>query len=393
MVSIGKYRSVDRPTSRNKTRNRICPVIFAVIAATGVFYFSISRILSTTSSLRQRSSPTPIKGDLMIKCGSRGYGATEIWREIMQEGQQLMNETCASRSSNKACQPFIAVEVGANDAIQAIEMAKYGLIVHSFEPSPKSFQRMKNQVERQSIEIQERIFMYNAAAGNSKGTVEFVNSGSTGDHIGGGVNGWNMTKTSTVDTSNSEHIMHIQSIRMDSFFNNELKPDHGLSLVKDIDDNIFAAKIDTQGFEPKVFEGMKETITKLKIQYILTEFWPKGINLMNDYTEKCEEALQYLYMLHDAGYTLYAAPIMSHHKAPGYQFIKVLTNRKSRPFEDLKQDCLGMYNLEEQFPDETYHMGYWTDVIAVSPHAQLPRDPKSIFGRIIKESILGSIAK
>jgi len=329
----------------------------------------------------------------MIKCGRRGYGTTEIWREIMQEGQQLMNETCASRSSGTACQPFIAVEVGANDAIQAIEMAKYGLIVHSFEPAPVSFQRMKDQVEQQSVEIQERIFMYNAAAGNSKGTVEFVNSGSTGDHIGGGINGWNMTKTNTVDAANSEHIVHIKSIRMDSFFNNELKPDHSLSLVKDIGTTIFAAKIDTQGFEPKVFEGMKETIKKLKIQYILTEFWPKGINLMNDYNDKCEEALQYLYMLHDAGYTLYAAPIMSHHKAPGYEFIKVLTNRKNRPFEDLKEDCLGMYKLEQQFPDKTYHMGYWTDVIAVSPRAQLPRDPKSVFGRIMKDIMLSSIAK
>jgi hypothetical protein len=78
-----------------------------------------------------------------------------------------------------------------------------------------------------------------------------------------------MTKTNTVDTSNSEHIIHVQSIRMDSFY-------HGLSLVKDIDDNIFAAKIDTQGYEPKLFEGMKETITKLKIQYILT-FGQKGL--------------------------------------------------------------------------------------------------------------------
>ena len=91
--------------------------------------------------------------------------------------------------------------------------------------------------------------------------------------------------------------------------------------------------------------------------------------------------------------TLYAAPTMSHHKVPGYQFIKVLANRKSCQFEDLKQDCLGMYNLEQQFPDATYHMGYWTDVIAVLPHAQLPRDFKSIFGRIMEESIIGSIGK
>ena len=36
-------------------------------------------------------------------------------------------------------------------------------------------------------------------------------------------------------------------------------------------------KIDVQGYEPKVFQGMQKTIRSSKNLTILTEFWPKGI--------------------------------------------------------------------------------------------------------------------
>ena len=36
-------------------------------------------------------------------------------------------------------------------------------------------------------------------------------------------------------------------------------------------------KIDVQGYEPKVFQGMQNTIKFSKNLTILTEFWPKGI--------------------------------------------------------------------------------------------------------------------
>ena len=36
-------------------------------------------------------------------------------------------------------------------------------------------------------------------------------------------------------------------------------------------------KIDVQGYEPKVFQGMEKTIKSSKNLTILTEFWPKGI--------------------------------------------------------------------------------------------------------------------
>ena len=36
-------------------------------------------------------------------------------------------------------------------------------------------------------------------------------------------------------------------------------------------------KIDVQGYEPKVFKGMKKVIKNSEKLILLTEFWPKGI--------------------------------------------------------------------------------------------------------------------
>lgn len=46
-------------------------------------------------------------------------------------------------------------------------------------------------------------------------------------------------------------------------------------------------KIDTQGFEPLVFSGLKRAIQERRIDFIITEFWPKGMDLMMS-TSACE---------------------------------------------------------------------------------------------------------
>ena len=420
MVSITRSPITRARLVRPKNKLvKLLPTIFAAAVAGALFY-----LLKDTNFLKslapversaavpvnkdflrspapvERSAAVPVNGDLMLK-SETGYGATEIWREILEEGQQLKKETNAGNGNgdvdgiNKSISadpPWTVIEVGANDAKQAIEIAKYGFNAHSVEPSPKSFQRMIDQVEKEPLDIRERIFIYNAAAGDSsEGTIDFLNTGSTGDHVGGGIDSWLMTKSEVTPNVNAKNTVKVKSIRMDSFFNNELKPDHNASPAKDVDGIVFAAKIDTQGFEPKVFEGMRQAVEQRKIHFIMTEFWPKGINLMNDYSEKCKEAIEYLYMIHDAGYILYSAPIMAHPRASGYWFIKRLPNRRDRPFHNLKEDCLGMYKLEEKFSDKDYHMGYWTDIIAVSPDAKLPRNPVSFFGEIVMKSMENAI--
>ena len=68
-------------------------------------------------------------------------------------------------------------------------------------------------------------------------------------------------------------------------YQNNQKRDHFLVDCLTIDELSFQTKIesfdlikiDVQGYEPKVFQGMQKTIRSSKNLTILTEFWPKGI--------------------------------------------------------------------------------------------------------------------
>ena len=68
-------------------------------------------------------------------------------------------------------------------------------------------------------------------------------------------------------------------------YQNNQKRDHFLVDCLTIDELSFKTKIesfdlikvDVQGYEPKVFQGMQKTIRSSKNLTILTEFWPKGI--------------------------------------------------------------------------------------------------------------------
>jgi hypothetical protein len=40
-----------------------------------------------------------------------------------------------------------------------------------------------------------------------------------------------------------------------------------------------------------------------------------------------------------------------------------------------------------EYPTNFVYHGYWTDVLAVSPNASLPRDPVSNFGKTVKKNL------
>ena len=54
------------------------------------------------------------------------------------------------------------------------------------------------------------------------------------------------------------------------------------------------------------------------------------------------------------------------------------------PYHDLKAHCMFYYDVERRFPSEEYSMGYWTDILAVSPTARLPKVPVSELGQLVK---------
>ncbi len=138
---------------------------------------------------------------------------------------------------------------------------------------------------------------------------------------------------------------------------------------------VFAMKIDTQGFEPKVFAGLKQSIRNQRIEYILTEYWPKGMGLY-DKRDACEVAVQLLETLIEAGYKLYALPIVVHGSIDDRAIHDKLSDWEQRPLDDINADCQYLLDLEKEFKNENYHIGYWTDILAIAPYAE-PIEPKA----------------
>ena len=341
------------------------------------------------------TTTTPgLRNDLLL---IKAYGAKEIWSDLLLEGEQLMKEqqqsshqsqSSSSSSSNKK-KPLIVIEVGANTAQQSIQAAQHGFEAHCVEPSPVAYEKMIKEVEKEPDDVKAKVFVYNKAAGDTKeGYLDFVASGGTGDHVGQ-FDMWNMVKGMEMEKDlpqeKQNKVVKVQAIQMDQILNNEIGPDYKTAPHADID-TVFFMKVDTQGFEPRVFEGLKDAIQKHRIHYIMTEFWPKGIDLLSESEIPCTNTLSYLFMLADAGYTLYATPIMSHPKAPrdSYKYMKNWESNK-RPLHDIGKDCWWIYNIEEENPSNDYFMGYWTNIVAVAPNAPLPNEAVTFFGKAMKK--------
>jgi hypothetical protein len=145
----------------------------------------------------------------------------------------------------------------------------------------------------------------------------------------------------------------------------------------------YLIKVDVQGFEPQVFQGLKETIMAHKVDYILFEYWPKGIDLMSDSMGECK-AVAILEQLAQAGYHLYALAVVAHPLAPkGWQ-----KKTDDRPFHDFTQECKWLYQLEERNPSDIYRIGYWTDILAVAPGVSMS-NPISGVGRNVSRPFKG----
>ena len=282
----------------------------------------------------------PLRDDIL----KQRIGADNVWDHLVSEGAAMIKQ-------NK--DPGVVLEVGMHRAKQCLQAAEAGLTAHCVEPSPGSFKTIQNRVNGVPPDALDRITLYNIAAGRtSQGTVPFVSEGSTGDHVGN-FDAWNMEKKDP--TNDTRNVIQVPAKRLD-----DLIAEAGI-------DRIFVAKIDTQGFEPAVFAGIEQSIQQNKAQFILTEFWPRGMDLLNDQPKDTCIAATVLDRLQAAGYTLYALPTMAHPKAPqGYG-----PGRYTAPLDNPAVYCRHFLDIEKQFPDPNYKFGYWADVLAVAPGVQL----------------------
>ena len=278
---------------------------------------------------------------------------------------------------------LVAVEVGAQDPTQSLQALRAKFEVRCVEPSPKSFLRIKYRMKTffkkdNNDSLQQYFHLYNAAAGaTSGGTLDFRSTGGTGDHVGE-FDMWNMKAEKVPDDWPKEkkgEIVKVQSIQLDDIiYDNKVKPSFGGSSSLPSIDTVYALKIDTQGFEPSVFAGLTKSLKEHKVKYVMTEFWPKGMGLMaNRIDDPCSVAVTVLDTLTNAGYRLYALPTQAHPRAWDVSdtIFAHVTNWKNRPLDDYRRDCQNFLMYEKRFPNPDYHMGFWTDILAVAPGVEL----------------------
>ena len=178
------------------------------------------------------------------------------------------------------------------------------------------------------------------------------------------------------------------------------------------DADVFLAKIDVQGYEPLVLEGLAESVRRGRIRFLLFEYWPKGIDFAADAPldgggASCRAAVGMLERLLAAGYRLVALPASVHPRSYAHPHPKPSQAQRpawaaarggddrprklahvegERPLDDLREHCRWHYRLErEVFPQEDYFLGFWSDVLAVAPGAGLlgPRTNATRMGRLL----------
>ena len=358
---------------------------------------SSSSSLSTTTNKGASNIQYRLFDDLITKSGKilKRRHADALWPLLIDEA------VAYSKAHGGDGSDMNIMEVGMHSAGQSIHGATRNLQVYGIEPSPKSGQTIIKQLSNpRNQQASKNIRFYQMAAGATTGLdLDFTSEGSTGDHVGGGIDIWTMTKlppASSTAYQKERNKVTVKSVAIDDIIlSNNIPPTHTFAeenpKIHEKEDqdhnNFFIVKIDTQGFEPSVFAGLKKSIQQHRIDFIITEYWPKGIDFMNDsLSDPCVKPVQMLQFLASNGYKLFANMNVSHPGKENPTAAKSYINDFSLngiPFHDLKAYCMWFYDIEKKFPSDAYKMGYWTDILAVSPKAKLAKIPATELGQIL----------
>jgi FkbM family methyltransferase len=240
--------------------------------------------MEEVSAGSQRKNINPVTS-LRSTLFQRNIYIEDAWLDLIQEGSALL------KAGSSSSPPVgIVMEVGMHRAVQCLQAASAGLEAHCVEPSPASFTRVKAAVRTAKQETKNRVHLYQVAAGErSGGTIPFVSSGGTGDHVGQH-DMWKMEETAPVEGGGT--VIQVPVKRLDD-------------IVKEAGGEVFLLKVDTQGFEPTVFSGLSESLQQHKVKYVLFEYWPRGMDFLAGKKDQCIGA-KLLQDFADMGYTLYA---------------------------------------------------------------------------------------
>jgi len=359
--------------SRKRTGSSIIRLpnvsIVALCGAVCVGYFALLSIKSNNGLLnniiRTYFSTTPILSDL------HGARPVSLWNHLLREGEALYINS-----------RIHVMEVGMQNSRLCEEASEFNAQAHCVEPCMSPYNKFRTHIVESPNDIRDNIRLYHMAGSDTTGL----------DFELGRLRSWKMTKR-----TGKSGISKIYSVAIDDIIDNKVRPTEDFSLngrkPDDKIDKLFMLKIDAEGNEPKIFAGMQRAIQEHKIDFIITRYWPKGIDLVNDSMgpQECTKPVGMLTQLREAGYTLYTMVISAHATAPRNE-IKSQMYINPRigsgmvlPIDDLMAHCMWFYEHERKYPDPkgSYQMGYWTDILAVAPGARLPERPITDFGRIV----------
>jgi FkbM family methyltransferase len=160
---------------------------------------------------------------------------------------------------------FHIVDVGANQGIYTLSISRQASTgkVFAFEPDPRLFATLKNNIERNHVQ---NVFLFNAAAA-SRPSKLLLRPGSL-----------NRGDNRIVQSADgSTDAIEVTAVTLDSVI-----PDHRVDLMK----------IDVQGFEFDVLQGAVQIIQANPALLILFEFWPHGLRLSGASPEELLKLLQ-----------------------------------------------------------------------------------------------------
>lgn len=232
------------------------------------------------------------------------------------------------------------VEVGVYDGNQCVASSRAGFQpVICFEPSPQNYERSRATIE--AAGVMDDVTLVKKAVGNKANQeVTLHAKGGSGDHLG------EVPFAGETDRGfQASEVSTIESTSLDAYLQNIT-----------YSGSIYIVKVDTQGFDGLVIEGMEGLLLDQRIDYVLFELWPKA--MLHEGRKSCTETLHFLTSF---GYRLYELAM------PGLIFEiggaapdigKSLFTRGS----SIKQVC-EWYESSEL--SNTF--GTWTDVLAVSP--------------------------
>jgi FkbM family methyltransferase len=168
----------------------------------------------------------------------------------------------------------IILDIGANIGYYTLICAKHvgpSGHVFAFEPDPNNFALLSKNV---AINSYQNVTLVDKAVSNISGSAKlFLSPDNKGDH-------------QLYDMDEGRPFIDVQTIRIDDYFSNALQ------LVDYV-------KIDVQGFEYYVVQGMAELLRRSPQVVLLTEFWPFALE------KSGAGAQQYLDLLQALNFKLY----------------------------------------------------------------------------------------